>query len=81
MYKRQELQAAIANAQSVATALGNQSQSIAMPVSASAFSEYGSSPYSAGEIISPDGLVTKVATNRMRGTFDPKKDYDLNDVF
>ena len=71
-----DLQAAITNANSVATALGNQSQSIAMPVEPSAFSAYSSNPYSAGEIISPDGLVTKVATNQMRGTFDPKKQYN-----
>ena len=47
-----------------------------MPVVASAFSAYGSSPYSAGDIVSPDGLVTKVATHVMRGTFDPKKVYN-----
>ncbi|MBT3638047.1 MAG: hypothetical protein HN531_14000 [Opitutae bacterium] len=75
-YTAADLQAAITNANSVATALGNQSQSISMPVVAAAFSAYGSSPYSAGDIISPDGLVTKVATNRMRGTFDPKKYYN-----
>ena len=62
----------------VATALSNQSQSISMPVVASAFSAYDSSPYSAGEIVSPDGLVTKVATNQMRGTFDPKKAYNAD---
>jgi len=77
-YSPQDLQAAITNANSVATALGNQSQSISMPVVASAFSAYGSSPYSAGDIISPDGLVTKVATNRMRGSFDPKKVYNAD---
>lgn len=75
-YTALELQDAITNANSVATALGNQSQSIAMPVEPSAFSAYSSSAYSAGEIISPDGLVTKVATNQMRGTFDPKKRYN-----
>lgn len=75
-YTSQELIDAIANAESIATALGNQTQPISFPVEPSAFSIYGSSPYSAGEIISPDGLVTKVATNQMRGTFDPKKDYN-----
>ena len=80
-YDSTNLQAAITNANSVATALGNQTQSISMPVVAAAFSAYGSSPYSAGDIVSPDGIVTKVATNRMRGTFDPKKDYNANDVF
>jgi len=75
-YTALELQDAITNANSVATALGNQSQSIAMPVEPSAFSAYSSAPYSAGEIISPNGLVTKVATNQMRGTFDPKKHYN-----
>ena len=83
-YTALELQAAIANAESVATALGNQSQSISMPVDPSSFGTYSSTPYSAGEIISPDGLVTKVATNQMRGTFDPKKHYnsttDINAV-
>jgi len=80
-YTAADLQAAITNANSVATALGNQSQSIAMPVFASAFDTYSSGPYSAGEIISPDGLVTKVATNQMRGTFDPKKHYNsTNDI-
>ena len=75
-YDANDLQAAITNANSVATALSNQSQSISMPVVASAFSAYGSSPYSAGDIVSPDGLVTKVATHVMRGTFDPKKVYN-----
>jgi flagellin-like hook-associated protein FlgL len=80
-YTAAELQSAIANAQSVATALGNQSQSIAMPVVPSAFGPYTTESFSAGQIISPDGLETKVATNRMRGTFDPKKHYAVNDVF
>jgi flagellin-like hook-associated protein FlgL len=75
-YTSADLTQAITNAQSVATALGNPSQSISLPVSASAFSVYNSSPYSAGEVISPDGLTTKVATNQMRGTFDPKKTYN-----
>lgn len=83
-YTAQELQDAITNAQSVATALGNQAQTITMPFDPSSFSAFSSAPYSAGEIISPDGLVTKVATNQMRGTFDPKKHYnatnDLNAV-
>ena len=77
-YDANDLLAAITNANSVATALSNQSQSISMPVVASAFSAYDSSPYSAGEIVSPDGLVTKVATNQMRGTFDPKKAYNAD---
>ena len=49
-YNAADLQAAITNANSVATAL-NQAQSIAMPVIVSAFSAYGSSPYSAGDIV------------------------------
>ena len=47
-YTDLELQAAIANAQSVATALGNQSQSIAMPVTPSSFDAYSSSPLFCG---------------------------------
>ena len=43
-YDANDLQAAITNANSVATALSNQSQSISMPVVASAFSAYDSSP-------------------------------------
>ena len=79
-YTETQLQAAITNANSVATALGNQSQSIPNPFVASAFSAYGASPYSAGDVISPDGLMTKVATNQMRGTFDPKKAYNSQSV-
>ena len=39
-----------------------------------------SSAQLAGDFISPDGQTVMVASNIMRGTFDPKKEYEVGDV-
>ena len=51
-----------------------------LPKNPASLETFNSSPFSAGNYISPNGTSVMVATDSMRGTFDPKKDYSVGDV-
>ena len=51
-----------------------------MPRDPATLDAYNSSPFLAGNFISPNGTTALVASDVMRGTFDPKKDYTTGDV-
>ena len=51
-----------------------------MPKNPASLDAFNSSPFLAGNYISPNGTSVMVATDAMRGTFDPKKDYSIGDV-
>ena len=51
-----------------------------MPRDPASLNPFNSSAFLAGDFISPDSTSVLVATDSMRGTFDPKKDYAIGDV-
>ena len=51
-----------------------------MPRDPASLEPFNSSPFLAGNYISPDSQTVLVASDVMRGTFDPKKDYAIGDV-
>ena len=51
-----------------------------MPKDPASLEKFNSSPFLAGNFISPEGTSVMVATDSMRGTFDPKKEYAVGDV-
>jgi flagellin-like hook-associated protein FlgL len=51
-----------------------------MPRDPATLDAFNSSPFLAGNFISPNGTTALVASDVMRGTFDPKKDYAIGDV-
>ena len=50
------------------------------PPDSSSLNPFNSSVHMAGDFISPDGSTIMVASDVMRGTFDPKKEYAVGDV-
>jgi flagellin-like hook-associated protein FlgL len=50
------------------------------PPDPSSLNSFNSSVHMAGDFISPDGSTIMVASDVMRGTFDPKKEYAVGDV-
>jgi len=53
---------------------------LSTPPNPASLDTISSSAQLAGDFISPDGQTVMVASNIMRGTFDPKKEYEVGDV-
>ena len=53
---------------------------LSTPQSVASLSTVNSSAQLAGDFISPDGQTILVASDVMRGSFDPKKEYAVGDV-